>query len=105
MHAYVITVQPPRWLRYARALRTCAARAAGLAGMTVLGLLVLACRLPRPVLNWIATGAAHLELWVSLRLNLPPLGSLSGAALAREFAREFRNTWTTTNTTREGTTR
>lgn len=94
MHAYLITAKPSRWQRAAHGARVCAVRTAAVTGMTVLGLLVLACRLPRPVINLLAKGATHLELWVSLRLDLPPLGSLSGAALAREFGREFANAWT-----------
>lgn len=105
MHAYVITARPGRLQRAMSGLRVCTARALAVAVMAVLGLLVLACRLPRPVINLIARGAAHLEVWVSLRLDLPPLGSLSGAALAREFTREFRNTWTTTHPKQERTPR
>lgn len=96
MHAYVITARPGRWQRAARRARVCTVRTAAVAGMTLLGLLVLAFRLPRPIINLLAKGATHLELWVSLRLDLPPLGSLSGAAVAREFAREFTNAWNKT---------
>lgn len=93
MHAYVITAKPGRAARAARRIRVCTVRVLAVTGMTLLGLLVLACRLPRPIVNLIASGAVHLELWVAVRMGLPPLGALSGGALAREFSREFRTAW------------
>lgn len=91
MHAYLITAQPSRWRRATRRLRVCTVRLVGALAMLLLAPLVLVCRILRPVINWLATGAAWLELWLSIRLNLPAIGSLSGAALAREFVREFSN--------------
>ncbi|MFE9337741.1 hypothetical protein [Streptomyces sp. NPDC007063] len=93
MHAYLITAKPSRWLRAVRRVRACTARMAAGLLMVLVAVLVLVCRIPRPVINWIATGAANLELWLSIRLNLPPLGSLSGLALARAFLAEFRTAW------------
>lgn len=101
MHAYLITAKRSRWQRAGRRARVCTVRAAGALLMLLLAPLVLACRLLRPVVNCLATGAALLELWLSIRLNLPALGSLSGAALAREFAREFRNAFNPTTTERK----
>lgn len=101
MHAYLITAKRSRWQRAWRRVRVCTVRVAGALLMLLLAPLVLACRILRPVVNWLATGAALLELWLSLRLNLPAIGSLSGAALAREFAREFRNAFNPTTTRKE----
>lgn len=98
MHAYLITAKRSRWQRAGRRARVCTVRFAGALLMLVLAPLVLACRLARPIVNWIATGAAHLELWLSIRLNLPALGSLSGVALMREFVREFNNAFNPTTT-------
>lgn len=97
MHAYLITAKRSRWQRAARRVRVCTVRVAGALLMLALAPLVLTCRILRPVINWLATGAAWLELWLSIRLNLPAIGSLSGVALMREFVREFSNAFTTDN--------
>lgn len=97
MHAYLITAKRSRTQRTLRRLRVCTVRLLGAALMLGLAPLVLACRILRPVINWIATLAASLELWLSIRLNLPAIGSLSGVALMREFVREFSNAFTTDN--------
>ncbi|MFD8949440.1 hypothetical protein ACFV0B_11355 [Streptomyces xanthophaeus] len=93
MHAYLITAQPSRWHRIARAVRTCATRL--LVGVTLLllGLLVLAVRCLRPIINVLATWAVRTELEISIRTGLPSIGATLGAHLTEEFVREFHAAW------------
>lgn len=99
MHAYLITAQPSRWQRSARAARACTKRLLAALGLITLGLLVLTIRCLRPVINVLATWAVHLELEISIRTGLPSIGASIGAQLTEEFAREFHTGW---NSTKEG---
>lgn len=99
MHAYLITAKPTRWQRACRTVRVCTVRlAAGLALLTV-GLLVLAIRSLRPIINVLATWAVRTELEISIRTGLPSIGASLGAHITEAFMQEFRSGW---NTTKEG---
>lgn len=93
MHAYLITAQPSRWQRAARALRVCTTRLFLGVALLALGLLVFAIRSLRPVVNLFATWAVRLELEISIRTGLPSLGASLGACVTDEFVREFHNGW------------
>lgn len=100
MHAYLITAQPSRWRRAARAIRVCTARLALGAGLTALGLLVFVIRCLRPIVNILAAWAVRLELEISIRTGLPSLGATLGAHVTDQFIREFHKGWD--RTTKEG---
>lgn len=90
MHAYVITAKPGPFRRLLGTSRTWTVRIlAGLA-MAVLGLLVLAIRCTRPVVNYLAVRAVWLEAWASKTTGLPMVGASVGEGLTDEFIREFR---------------
>lgn len=93
MHAHLITAKPGRWQRFVRAARTCTVRTLIGAGLAALGLLVLAVRILRPLIDLLATLAVQVELEVSRRTGLPAVGATIGAALTTAFVREFRNAW------------
>ncbi|MBP2581902.1 hypothetical protein J3A78_002380 [Streptomyces sp. PvR006] len=89
MHAYLITEKPGRIRRSLRAAGTVAARSIGLLAMALLGLLVLAVRISRPVINYLAVRAVWLEAWASKVTGLPQVGATVGEGLTEEFVREF----------------
>ncbi|MDI9885928.1 hypothetical protein QMZ92_16460 [Streptomyces sp. HNM0645] len=99
MHAYLITARPTRWQRACRAARVCTVRLVVGAALLTLGLLVLAVRCLRPIVNALATAAVRIELEISIRSGLPSVGASLGAHLTDEFVKEFRSGW---NTTKEG---
>lgn len=90
MHAYLITAKPSRWQRMVRAVRTCTLRLVIGAGLAALGLIVLAIRCLRPVVEVLATWAVRIELEISIRTGLPSVGASLGAHLTEAFMREFR---------------
>lgn len=89
MHAYLITAQPSRFVRAIRALRVWTVRLLALLVMTGLGAVVLAVRCARPVVNYLATRAAWLELWAASVTGIGPVGAAIGSGLTDEFIREF----------------
>lgn len=98
MHAYLITAQPTRWQRARRAVRVCTTRTLVGIGLTALGLLVLAIRCLRPIVNVLATWAVRIELEISIRTGLPSIGASLGAHLTEAFTAEFRTAWKTKTT-------
>lgn len=90
MHSYLITAKPGRILRALIVLRTWTVRLLAALVMAVLGLLVLAVRCTRPVVNYIAVRAVWLEAWASKVTGLPQVGAAVGEGLTDEFVREFR---------------
>ncbi|MEU1434019.1 hypothetical protein ABZ438_07960 [Streptomyces sp. NPDC005786] len=97
MHPYLITAKPGRIRRTAVWVRVCVLRILALTVMTVLGAVVLTVRCARPVINYLATRAAWLELWASQHTGLPPFGAAVGSGLTDEFVNEFhRNRRTAT---------
>ncbi|MGW3821828.1 hypothetical protein ACWEAF_05840 [Streptomyces sp. NPDC005071] len=97
MHPYLITAKPGRIRRTARWVRVCVLRILALTVMTVLGAVVLAVRCARPLINYLATRAAWLELWASQHTGLPPFGAAVGSGLTDEFVREFHRARTGAN--------
>jgi hypothetical protein len=89
VHAYLITAKPGRLSRVARAVARCALRALALLVMAVLGALVFFVRCARPVINYLATRAAWLELWAASVTGIGPVGAAVGSGLTDEFIREF----------------
>ncbi|WP_381801127.1 hypothetical protein [Streptomyces niveus] len=89
MHPYLITAKPGRIRRSLTALRVWSVRALALTVMTGLGAVVLTVRCARPVINYVATRAAWLELWAAQHTGLPPFGAAVGAGLTDEFVTEF----------------
>ncbi|MCX4232050.1 hypothetical protein [Streptomyces ortus] len=89
MHAYLITAKPGRLHRAARFAGRWALRALALAVMVGLGAVVFPLRCARPVLNYIATRAAWLELWAASVTGIGPVGAALGAGLTDEFVTEF----------------
>ncbi|MEU7032706.1 hypothetical protein ABZ958_03345 [Streptomyces sp. NPDC046237] len=90
MHAYLITEKPGRIRRALRKTWSCAVRIAAVLTMGLLGLLVLAVRCTRPVVNYLAVRAVWLEAWASKVTGLPQVGAAVGEGLTEEFVREFR---------------
>lgn len=46
-------------------------------------------RCARPVINYLATRAAWLELWAASVTGIGPVGAAVGSGLTDEFIREF----------------
>lgn len=89
MHAYLITAEPGRLQRAARLVGRCALRALALLVMASLGVVVFTVRCARPVINYLATRAAWLELWAASVTGINPVGAAVGSGLTDEFIREF----------------
>ncbi|MCX5253601.1 hypothetical protein OOK27_05360 [Streptomyces canus] len=89
MHAYLITAKPGRLHRAARFAGRWALRALALTVMVGLGAVVFPLRSARPVINYVATRAAWLELWAASVTGIGPLGAALGAGLTDEFRTEF----------------
>ena len=89
MHAYLITAKPGRLHRAARVAGRWALRALALTVMVGLGAVVFPLRSARPVINYVATRAAWLELWAASVTGIGPLGAALGAGLTDEFRTEF----------------
>ncbi|MDQ0842423.1 hypothetical protein [Streptomyces sp. V1I6] len=90
MHAYLITAKPGPIRRLLTTIRTWTVRLLAALAMTLLGLLVLAIRCTRPVVNYLAVRAVWLEAWASKVTGLPQVGAVVGEGLTDEFMREFR---------------
>lgn len=89
MHAYLITAKPGRLSRAARFAGRWALKAFALLVMAGLGAVVLTVRCARPVINYLATRAAWLELWAASITGIGPVGAAVGSGLTDEFIREF----------------
>lgn len=89
MHAYLITAKPGRLHRAARFVGRWTVRLLALLVMVGLGTIVLPLRAARPVLNYVATRAAWLELWAASVTGIGPVGAAVGSGLTDEFVREF----------------
>jgi len=89
MHPYLITAKPGRWRRAAAWAGRWAVRVLALAVMTGLGAVVFTVRCARPVINYLATRAAWLELWAASHTGIGPVGAAVGSGLTDEFIREF----------------
>jgi hypothetical protein len=89
VHAYLITAEPGRLQRAACWVGRWALRVLALLVMTGLGAVVFAVRSARPVINYLATRAAWLELWAASVTGINPVGASIGAGLTDEFVREF----------------
>jgi hypothetical protein len=89
VHAYLITAQPGRLHRAARFAGRWALRALALTVMVGLGAVVFTVRSARPVINYVATRAAWLELWAASVTGIGPIGAAVGSGLTDEFVREF----------------
>ncbi|QCX81228.1 hypothetical protein C9F11_38225 [Streptomyces sp. YIM 121038] len=89
MRPYLITAKPGRLHRAAVWLRVWALRLLALTVMTVLGALVFSVRCARPLINYVATRAAWLELWAASVTGIGPIGAAVGSGLTDEFVREF----------------
>lgn len=96
MHPYLITAKPGRARRLLAVLRVWSVRVLALTAMTLLGTIVLAIRCARPVINYVATRAAWLELWAANVTGIPPVGASVGAGLTDEFIAEFHRARHTT---------
>jgi hypothetical protein len=89
MHPYLITAKPGRWRRAADGAGRWTVRVLALAVMTALGAVVFVVRCVRPVVNYLATRAAWLELWAASHTGIGPVGAAVGSGLTDEFIREF----------------
>lgn len=89
MHAYLITAKPGRLHRAVRFAGRWALRALAALVMAGLGAVVFTVRCARPIINYLATRAAWLELWAASVTGIGPLGAALGAGLTDEFIREF----------------
>lgn len=89
MHAYLITAKPGRLTRAVRFAGRWALRLLALAVMSGLGAVVFSVRCTRPIVNYLATRAAWLELWAASVTGIGPVGAALGAGLTDEFIREF----------------
>lgn len=89
MRPYLITAKPGPVRRFLMGLRTCTVRSLALLVMVLLGAVVFTVRCFRPVINYLATRAAWLELWAASVTGISPIGAAVGAGLTDEFIREF----------------
>lgn len=89
MHAYLITAKPGRPTRAVRFVGRWTVRLLALLVMVGLGAVVFPLRAARPVLNYVATRAAWLELWAASVTGIGPVGAAVGSGLTDEFVREF----------------
>ncbi|MEU1497301.1 hypothetical protein [Streptomyces sp. NPDC005732] len=89
MHAYLITAKPGRSSRAVRFVARWTVRALALLVMVALGAFVFPLRAARPVLNYVATRAAWVELWAASVTGIGPVGAAIGSGITDEFIREF----------------
>jgi hypothetical protein len=89
VHAYLITAKPGRLQRAVRFAGRWALRALALTVMAALGAVVFTVRSARPVINYLATRAAWLELWAASVTGIGPVGAALGSGLTDEFVREY----------------
>lgn len=89
MYAYLITAKPGRLHRAVRWVGRWVLRALALTVMVALGAVVFAVRSARPVINYVATRVAWLELWAASVTGIGPVGAAVGSGLTDEFIREF----------------
>jgi hypothetical protein len=89
VHAYLITAKPGRPTRAVRFVGRWTVRLLALLVMVGLGAVVFPLRAARPVLNYVATRAAWLELWAASVTGIGPVGAAVGSGLTDEFVREF----------------
>jgi hypothetical protein len=89
MRPYLITAKPGRLSTAARWAGRWALKALALLVMAGLGVIVLAVRSARPVINYLATRAAWLELWAASVTGIGPVGAAIGAGMTDEFVKEF----------------
>ncbi|MFD9464346.1 hypothetical protein [Streptomyces sp. NPDC060027] len=89
MYAYLITAKPGRPTRAARFVGRWTVRLLALLVMVGLGAIVFPLRAARPLLNYLATRAAWLELWAASVTGIGPVGAAIGSGLTDEFIREF----------------
>ncbi|WP_020135078.1 hypothetical protein [Streptomyces sp. 351MFTsu5.1] len=89
MRPYLITAKPGRLHRAAVQAGRWALKALALAVMAGLGAVVLTVRCARPIVNYVATRAAWLELWAASVTGIGPVGAAVGSGLTDEFIREF----------------
>jgi len=89
VHAYLITAKPGRPTRAACWVGRWTVRLLALLVMVALGAVVFPLRAARPVLNYVATRAAWLELWAAEQTGIGPVGAAVGSGLTDEFIREF----------------
>ncbi|MFI6560376.1 hypothetical protein [Streptomyces sp. NPDC050534] len=89
MHAYLITAKPGRLHRAVVWAGRWALRALAVTVMVALGAVVFSVRCARPVINYLATRAAWLELWAASVTGIGPVGAALGAGLTDEFRTEF----------------
>ena len=89
MRPYLITAKPGRLQLAVAWTGRWALKVLALLVMCALGAVVFGIRSTRPIVNFLATRAAWLELWASSHTGIGPLGSILGAALTDEFVREY----------------
>lgn len=89
MHTYLITAKPSRLQRFARGVRVCTVRILALLVMAALAAVVFPLRCLRPVVIYLATRAAWLELWAASVTGIGPMGAALGGGLTDEFVKEF----------------
>ena len=89
MRPYLITAKPGRLQLAARWVARWALKSLALLVMAGLGVVVLIVRCARPVINYVATRAAWLELWAASVTGISPVGAAIGSGLTDEFVREF----------------
>ncbi|WP_030169013.1 hypothetical protein [Streptomyces sp. NRRL S-813] len=89
MRPYLITAKPSRLRLAARWAGRWALKTLALLVMAGLGALVFVVRSARPVINYLATRAAWLELWAASVTGIGPVGAAIGSGLTDEFIREF----------------
>jgi hypothetical protein len=103
MPAAVITTQPTRWQRRARAAGRLAVDVLLIVLHLAVAVVVLAVRIPYTLLGIFARAAATAELALSTRTGRTPFGQTAGVALAAAFVAEFtagvRTGWHTATTT------
>ena len=99
MHAYTVTAMPSWWRRAARRVWACLLHCAAVALCLVLGVVVLAIRICRPLVDLAARLAVRCEIEASVRTGMPPLAAILGVRLTEAMRDEFTAGWRDATTT------
>ena len=93
MHTYLVTAKPNWRQRMLRRAGRITARALITTVMMLLGLVVLALRASRALLNLTATVAARAEFAAADWAGTLPFGAVIGHGVAEAFTEEFRDAY------------
>lgn len=93
MHAYTVTSKPGRLRRAARRVWACLLHCAAVALCLLLGAIVLAIRVVRPLVHLAAELAIRCEIEAGIRTGMPVWAASAGRRLADALRDEFSAGW------------